>query len=96
MGKACLRANASKEDDLCQGSAHQPTQVVMASGRVKWFDNKKGFGFISNEAGADIFVHYSAIQGNGFKTLKEGESVQFELIESEKGLKAQNVHRDMV
>ncbi|MCC6233503.1 MAG: cold-shock protein [Verrucomicrobiales bacterium] len=65
----------------------------MASGRVKWFDNKKGFGFISNETGADVFVHYSAIQGAGFKTLKEGEFVQFELIQSDKGLKAQNVHR---
>ncbi|MBX3745173.1 MAG: cold-shock protein [Verrucomicrobiae bacterium] len=65
----------------------------MASGHVKWFDNKKGFGFISNEAGTDVFVHYSAIAGNGFKTLKEGELVQFELIESDKGLKAQNVHR---
>lgn len=66
----------------------------MASGRVKWFDNKKGFGFISNEAGSDVFVHYSAIQGPGFKTLKEGEVVQFELIESDKGLKAQNVLRN--
>lgn len=65
----------------------------MANGRVKWFDNKKGFGFISNEAGSDVFVHYSAIQGPGFKTLKEGEVVQFELIESDKGLKAQNVLR---
>lgn len=65
----------------------------MASGRVKWFDNKKGFGFISNETGADVFVHYSAIQGAGFKTLKEGEPVLFELIESDKGLKAQNVQR---
>jgi CspA family cold shock protein len=67
----------------------------MASGHVKWFDNKKGFGFISNEAGTDVFVHYSAIQGAGFKTLKEGEVVQFELIQSDKGLKAQNVHREM-
>ncbi len=65
----------------------------MASGRVKWFDNKKGFGFISNETGADVFVHYSAIQTPGFKTLKEGEFVQFELIQSDKGLKAQNVQR---
>jgi CspA family cold shock protein len=65
----------------------------MASGHVKWFDNKKGFGFISNETGADVFVHYSAIQGPGFKTLKEGELVQYELIQSDKGLKAQNVQR---
>ena len=65
----------------------------MASGRVKWFDNKKGFGFISDETGADVFVHYSAIQTAGFETLKEGEPVQFEMIESDKGLKAQNVQR---
>lgn len=65
----------------------------MASGHVKWFDNKKGFGFIANEGGTDIFVHYSSIQGGGFKTLKEGELVQFDLVESEKGLKAQNVQR---
>lgn len=66
---------------------------MASNGRVKWFDNKKGFGFISNEEGADVFVHYSAIQGGGFKTLKEGEPVLFELIESDKGLKAQNVSR---
>lgn len=65
----------------------------MASGRVKWFDNKKGFGFISNEAGTDVFVHYSAIQTPGFKTLKEGEPVEFEEVEGDKGLKAQNVQR---
>ncbi|MGE3312963.1 MAG: cold-shock protein [Limisphaerales bacterium] len=65
----------------------------MASGHVKWFDNKKGFGFIANEGGTDIFVHYSSIQGGGFKTLKEGELVQFDLVESDKGLKAQNVQR---
>jgi CspA family cold shock protein len=78
------------------GSRANNPPVVMASGHVKWFDNKKGFGFISNEAGADVFVHYSAIQGNGFKTLKEGELVQFELIQSDKGLKAQNVQRAAV
>jgi CspA family cold shock protein len=66
---------------------------VMASGRVKWFDNKKGFGFISNEAGTDVFVHYSAIQTPGFKTLKEGEPVEFEEVSGDKGLKAQNVLR---
>ncbi len=68
----------------------------MASGHVKWFDNKKGFGFISNEAGTDVFVHYSAIQTGGFKTLKEGELVNFELVEGDKGLKAQNVQRATV
>lgn len=66
----------------------------MASGKVKWFDNKKGFGFIlQEESDSDVFVHHSAINGNGFKTLNEGEFVHFEVIESNKGLKAQNVQR---
>jgi CspA family cold shock protein len=65
----------------------------MASGRVKWFDNKKGFGFISNEAGQDVFVHHTSIMGQGFKTLNEGEEVHFEVVEGAKGLKAQNVQR---
>jgi CspA family cold shock protein len=65
----------------------------MASGKVKWFDNKKGFGFIIQETGPDVFVHHTAILGQGFKTLNEGEVVDFEVVESTKGLKAQNVHR---
>ena len=65
----------------------------MASGKVKWFDNKKGFGFILHESGKDVFDHYSSIQGKGYKTLAEGEVVNFDLIESTKGLKAQNVQR---
>ncbi len=65
----------------------------MASGKVKWFDNKKGFGFIQQESGQDIFVHHTAIQGDGYKTLNEGETVQFDVIEGGKGLKAQNVQR---
>jgi CspA family cold shock protein len=65
----------------------------MASGKVKWFDNKKGFGFIAQESGQDIFVHYSSIEGGGFKTLNEGEEVSFDVISGDKGLKAQNVHR---
>jgi CspA family cold shock protein len=65
----------------------------MASGKVKWFDNKKGFGFIIQETGQDVFVHHTAILGQGFKTLNEGEVVNFDVIESGKGLKAQNVQR---
>jgi CspA family cold shock protein len=65
----------------------------MASGKVKWFDNKKGFGFIIQETGQDVFVHHTAILGQGFKTLNEGEVVDFDVIESGKGLKAQNVQR---
>lgn len=66
----------------------------MASGKVKWFDNRKGFGFIADDSGQDVFVHHTSIMGGGFKTLDEGEVVSFELISSDKGLKAQNVHRD--
>ena len=66
----------------------------MASGKVKWFDNKKGFGFIAQESGTDVFVHHTSIVGSGFKTLVEGESVSFDIIPSDKGLKAQNVQRD--
>ena len=63
----------------------------MASGKVKWFDTKKGFGFIQQEGGPDVFVHYSSIDGNGFKNLEEGQPVEFELIDSPKGPKASNV-----
>ena len=65
----------------------------MASGKVKWFDNKRGFGFIAQEAGKDVFVHHTSIMGNGYRTLLEGEMVHFELVDSEKGPKAQNVQR---
>jgi len=65
----------------------------MASGKVKWFDNKKGFGFIAGDTGQDIFVHHTCINGSGYKTLTEGEAVTFEFLPSEKGLKAQNVQR---
>lgn len=61
-------------------------------GKVKWFNDQKGYGFIAREDGsADVFVHYASIQGNGFRTLAEGDSVEFELIDSEKGPKAQSV-----
>ncbi len=61
------------------------------TGTVKWFNDRKGFGFIRVDENQDVFVHYSALQGEGFKTLKEGESVEFDLVEGAKGPQAANV-----
>ncbi|MEW6410324.1 MAG: cold-shock protein [Nitrospirota bacterium] len=63
----------------------------MLTGKVKWFNEAKGYGFIQQENGPDVFVHYTAIQGDGFKTLAEGQRVEFEVIEGEKGPQASNV-----
>ena len=63
----------------------------MARGQVKWFSEKKGYGFITQEDGNDVFVHYSAISTEGFKTLQEGDEVEFEISQGEKGLQATNV-----
>ncbi len=63
----------------------------MAKGTVKWFNDSKGFGFISQENGDDVFVHHTAIQAEGFKSLAEGEQVEFEVEQGEKGSKASNV-----
>ena len=64
---------------------------MRSQGTVKWFNDAKGFGFITLESGEDVFVHYSAIQGNGFRSLAEGARVEFDLQEGPKGLQAQNV-----
>jgi len=61
------------------------------NGIVKWFNDEKGFGFITPENGADIFVHFKAIEGNGFKSLKEGQKVTFEAVQGQKGMQADNV-----
>lgn len=66
---------------------------MAVTGKVKWFDPKKGYGFIVGPEGQDVFVHYSQIQGDGFRSLKDGEDVEYELINGEKGWQAQTVNR---
>ena len=63
----------------------------MNNGTVKWFNNEKGFGFISVEGGDDVFAHFTAIQGEGFRSLEEGQKVSFDLVEGAKGLQAANI-----
>ncbi len=65
----------------------------MANGTVKWFNDSKGFGFIQQDNGEDVFVHFSAIQGDGFKSLAEGQSVSFDIVQGPKGLQAANVNK---
>jgi CspA family cold shock protein len=67
--------------------------MSIAQGRVKWFNDAKGYGFIARENGPDVFVHYSNIVGDGFRSLAEGQVVQFEITEGPKGLQATNVHK---
>ena len=66
---------------------------MRSKGTVKWFNDSKGYGFIAQPDGPDVFVHYSAIQGNGFKTLAEGQEVEFDIVEGPKGKQAANVVR---
>ncbi len=65
----------------------------MSTGPVKWFDSKKGFGFIVGPEGQDVFVHFSSIEGDGFRSLRDGEMVEYELLQGEKGFSAQHVKR---
>jgi CspA family cold shock protein len=66
----------------------------MSTGKVKWFDPKKGYGFIIGDEGQDVFVHYTSIAGDGFRALKDGETVDYELVKGDKGFQARNVQRE--
>jgi CspA family cold shock protein len=77
--------------DTFQKEARGETR--MANGVVKWFNNSKGFGFITQDNGEDVFVHFSAITGDGFKSLNEGDKVTFEVVKGPKGLQAANVSK---
>ncbi|MEK4174984.1 cold-shock protein [Aeribacillus sp. FSL k6-2211] len=66
----------------------------MNTGKVKWFNSEKGFGFIEVDGGDDVFVHFSAIQSDGFKTLEEGQTVKFEIVEGQRGPQAANVQKN--
>ena len=65
--------------------------MARITGTVKWFNDAKGYGFLSREGGPDVFIHYSAIRGEGFKTLGEGDQVEFEIVDGQKGLQASDV-----
>lgn len=65
----------------------------MQNGKVKWFNNEKGYGFIESDGGEDIFVHFTAIQGDGYKSLEEGQAVTFEVVEGNRGAQAPNVEK---
>ena len=75
------------------GNAHCRRQHTMEQGKVKWFNAEKGFGFIEREAGDDVFVHFSAIQSEGFKSLDEGQAVTFEVEQGQRGPQATNVQK---
>jgi cold shock protein len=74
-------------------SATEGRRSSVAQGKVKWFNGQKGYGFITTDEGEDVFVHYSAIGGSGFRTLEQGQRVQFEVTQGPKGLQAANVNK---
>jgi cold shock protein len=77
------------------GTTSKEGACIMSNGKVKWFNEAKGFGFIEPDGGGrDVFVHYSSIQGEGFKTLSEGQMVSFDVVQGEKGPQAANVTKD--
>lgn len=88
MSDSTLESNSNTSE-----SANMASEAGKLTGRVKWFNDAKGFGFIEHSSGRDVFVHYSVIAAEGFKTLKDGETVEYELKEGPKGLQAARVTR---
>jgi CspA family cold shock protein len=79
------------DDDSQAGPSFVVKEEVLAEGTVKWFSNEKGYGFIEREEGEDVFVHHSAINMDGYRSLTEGQRVEFEVVQGDKGLQAANV-----
>jgi cold shock protein len=86
-----LQDSASGRSDSSSAIQYQETRKKMEQGTVKWFNDAKGFGFISRQNGEDVFVHYSAINSSGFKSLQEGQAVQFNVVKGPKGWQAADV-----
>jgi cold shock protein len=91
VGSANQRHPLLTSSDSSQQKFQTETGTTMETGTVKWFNDAKGFGFISRQNGEDVFVHFSAIQGGGFRSLQEGQTVQFNVTKGPKGFQAENV-----
>src|SRR5207247_10784251 len=94
--RVCVPSTSGRQPRRLGGSPADPLEGEvrsMATGQVKWFNDAKGYGFITQEGGEDVFVHYSAIQSQGFKSLAEGDKVEFEVTRGPRGLQAANVRK---
>jgi cold shock protein len=91
IGSANQRQPLSPRSDSSQPKFTNKKETSMEQGTVKWFNDAKGYGFISRQSGEDVFVHFSAIQAGGFRSLQEGQAVQFDVIKGPKGWQAENV-----